>query len=252
MVEAARGLALGASAGSQYALLKDKLLRYASAKQSFLAFYETAQPTVFVKHPLTNNLPLLITISAPPTGWGNGAPTRRAQFLAAAGPAKYAGTLWLETESPCDPLNPAYVSADTQEPLNYIPVYHNFLEYVMPTVLENPEAFSLTPAGRPQAIGPPQDDQERRRRTLASVASARLSAAAADSYWDTWPDVESNAGELLREYVSAPKALMEDLADNPIVAMTLLAHASLIASRNHPLIQPRPQTGKLFYWNNGR
>ncbi len=70
VVEAARGLALGASAGSQYALLKDKLLRYASAKQSFLAFYETAQPTVFVKHPLTNNLPLLITISAPPTGWG--------------------------------------------------------------------------------------------------------------------------------------------------------------------------------------
>ncbi len=108
VVEAARGLALGASAGSQYALLKDKLLRYASAKQSFLAFYETAQPTVFVKHPLTNNLPLLITISAPPTGWGNGAPTRRAQFLAAAGPAKYAGTLWLETESPCDPRVPAY------------------------------------------------------------------------------------------------------------------------------------------------
>ncbi|QCF49406.1 UNVERIFIED_ASMBLY: large tegument protein [human gammaherpesvirus 4] len=243
VVEAARGLALGASAGSQYALLKDKLLRYASAKQSFLAFYETAQPTVFVKHPLTNNLPLLITISAPPTGWGNGAPTRRAQFLAAAGPAKYAGTLWLETESPCDPLNPAYVSADTQEPLNYIPVYHNFLEYVMPTVLENPEAFSLTPAGRPQAIGPPQDDQERRRRTLASVASARLSAAAADSYWDTWPDVESNAGELLREYVSAPKALMEDLADNPIVAMTLLAHASLIASRNHPPY-PAPATDR--------
>ncbi len=78
-------------------------------------------------------------------------------------------------------------------------------------VLENPEAFSLTPAGRPQAIGPPQDDQERRRRTLASVASARLSAAAADSYWDTWPDVESNAGELLREYVSAPKALWPGL-----------------------------------------
>ncbi len=150
---------------------------------------------------------------------------------------------WLETESPCDPLNPAYVSADTQEPLNYIPVYHNFLEYVMPTVLENPEAFSLTPAGRPQAIGPPQDDQERRRRTLASVASARLSAAAADSYWDTWPDVESNAGELLREYVSAPKALMEDLADNPIVAMTLLAHASLIASRNHPPY-PAPATDR--------
>ncbi len=124
-----------------------------------------------------------------------------------------------------------------------VPVYHNFLEYVMPTVLENPEAFSLTPAGRPQAIGPPQDDQERRRRTLASVASARLSAAAADSYWDTWPDVESNAGELLREYVSAPKALMEDLADNPIVAMTLLAHASLIASRNHPPY-PAPATDR--------
>ncbi len=117
----------------------------------------------------------------------------RPRPLAAAGPAKYAGTLWLETESPCDPLNPAYVSADTQEPLNYIPVYHNFLEYVMPTVLENPEAFSLTPAGRPQAIGPPQ--------------------------------------------------VMEDLADNPIVAMTLLAHASLIASRNHPPY-PAPATDR--------
>ncbi len=37
VVEAARGLALGASAGSQYALLKDKLLRYASAKQMGLS-----------------------------------------------------------------------------------------------------------------------------------------------------------------------------------------------------------------------
>ncbi len=55
--------------------------------------------------------------------------------------------------------------------------------------------------------------------------------------------MESNAGELLREYVSAPKALMEDLADNPIVAMTLLAHASLIASRNHPPY-PAPATDR--------
>ncbi|AAK95420.1 BPLF1 [Macacine gammaherpesvirus 4] len=237
VAEAARGLALGAAAGSpQYALLRDRLVRYASAKQSFLAFYETAQPTVFVRRPLTDtgDRPLLAPRApASPTG---PLPVRRAQFLAAAGPAKYAGTLWLETESPCDPLNPAYVSSDTQEPLNYIPVYHNFLEYVMPTVLENPEAFALAPAGQPSARG-------REARTLASVASARLGAAAADSYWDSWSDVEANAGELLREYVSAPKALMEDLADNPIVAMTLLAHATLIASRNHPPF-PTPATDR--------
>ncbi|AYA49803.1 hypothetical protein [macacine gammaherpesvirus 13] len=239
VAEAARGLALGGAtaAGSpRYGLLRDRLVRYASAKQSFLAFYETAQPTVFVRPPLTDAAdrpPLVPRAPASPTG---GAPARRAQFLAAAGPAKYAGTLWLETESPCDPLNPAYVSADTQEPLNYIPVYHNFLEYVMPTVLENPEAFALEPAGRPSSRG-------REARTLASVASARLGAAAADSYWDSWSDVEANAGELLREYVSAPKALMEDLADNPIVAMTLLAHATLIASRNHPPL-PTPATDR--------
>ncbi len=77
----------------------------------------------------------------------------------------------------------------------------------------------------------------------AARVSISSQAAAADSYWDTWPDVESNAGELLREYVSAPKALMEDLADNPIVAMTLLAHASLIASRNHPPY-PAPATDR--------